>query len=82
MKKVYTLVICTMLSSLLLSQSQKLRLYDADTKEPLIGATIRVVNSTLLSSQDGSFVIPAQSPQIEISFAGYDPVTIMTLPFP
>jgi len=76
------MVICTMLSSLLLSQSQKLKLYDADTKEPLSGATIKDADFTLLSSEDGSFIIPAQTRQIEISFAGYSPVTITTLPFP
>ncbi|HVT86069.1 MAG TPA: TonB-dependent receptor plug domain-containing protein [Chitinophagaceae bacterium] len=71
MKRVYILFLCMLSSVLLFSQSHKGKIYDADTKEPLSGATIKAGNIILQSGADGSFAVPANAEKIEISYTGY-----------
>ena len=71
MKQFYTMFLCILLPSLAVCQAKKGRLYDADTKEPLSGATIKTGNSLSQSATDGSFIIPEGANEIEISYAGY-----------
>ena len=70
MKHVYTLFICIMLTFSAIAQN-RVKLYDADTKEPLIGATIKAGDKLLMSAEDGSVVIPANITNIEVSFTGF-----------
>lgn len=71
MKQVYILFLCILLSYVLHAQFQKGKVYDADTREPLSGATIKAGAFTSQSNADGSFSIPAGESLIEISFTGY-----------
>lgn len=60
-----------LLSAAVIGQSRKGKLYDADTKEPLAGATIKAGDKIIQSAVDGSFVLPSNIKEIEISFTGY-----------
>jgi iron complex outermembrane receptor protein len=71
MKLVYTMCVCITLSFSAIAQTKKGRLYDDDTKEPLSGATIRAGNKIFQTTADGSFIVPENITDIEISFAGY-----------
>lgn len=71
MKQVYILFLCMLLSAAVIGQSRKGKLYDADTKEPLAGATIKAGDKIIQSAVDGSFVLPSNIKEIEISFTGY-----------
>jgi outer membrane receptor protein involved in Fe transport len=71
MKQGYILFLCILSSSLLFGQSRKGKVYDADTKEPLSGATIKTGNSISQSESDGSFSVPFEASEIEVSFTGY-----------
>jgi outer membrane receptor protein involved in Fe transport len=53
------------------AQTKKYRLYDADTQEPLSGATIQAGSQIIKSSNDGSFIVSSQINDVEISYAGY-----------
>ena len=53
------------------AQTKKYRLFDADTQEPLSGATIQAGNQTITSSNDGSFILSSEVNEVEISYAGY-----------
>jgi outer membrane receptor protein involved in Fe transport len=53
------------------AQTKQYRLFDADTQEPLSGATIQAGNQTITSSNDGSFIMSSQINEVEISYAGY-----------
>jgi iron complex outermembrane receptor protein len=70
-RQIYSLVLCLFISLAGFSQAKKGKLYDADTKEPLPGATIKTGNSISQSGSDGSFSIPDGTTDIEISYAGY-----------
>lgn len=71
MKQFYIVFLCILSSSLLFGQSRKGRVFDADTKEPLPGATIKAQQNISQSAADGSFSIPERIQEIEISFTGY-----------
>jgi iron complex outermembrane receptor protein len=71
MKQLYILFFCILSSSLIIGQSRKGKVYDADTREPLPGATIKTGDITLQSGMDGSFILPEGNNDIEISFTGY-----------
>lgn len=71
MKQVYILFLCILSSPYLFGQVRKGKVYDADTKEPLSGATIKAQDIILQSGTDGSFSIPEGVNEIEISFTGY-----------
>ena len=71
MKQVFVLFLGMVCCSALFGQSGKGRVYDADTREPLPGATIKAGNHTSVSEADGSFSVPAGIGEIEISFTGY-----------
>lgn len=71
MKQVYILFLCILPSSLLFSQTRKGKVFDADTKEPLPGATIKTPQTIFQSAADGSFIIPQGINNVEISFTGY-----------
>lgn len=71
MKQVYLLFLCILLSPTLTGQSLKGKVYDADTKEALQGATIKSNNLIIQSGIDGSFIVPAGAIEMEISFTGY-----------
>lgn len=71
MKQIYILFLCVLSSSLLFAQSRKGKVFDADTKEPLSGATIKTLQTVSQSAADGSFLIPQESNEVEISFTGY-----------
>lgn len=71
MKQFYILFLCILSSTSLLAQSRKGKVYDADTREPLPGATIRAGQFISQSLSDGSFTVPQGINEIEVSFAGY-----------
>jgi len=71
MKQLYIVFLCILSSSLLFGQARKGRVFDADTKEPLPGATIKAPQNISQSSADGSFFIPEGIQEVEISFTGY-----------
>lgn len=70
MKSVNAVFICIMLCSAAIAQT-KVKLYDGDTNEPLAGATIKAGDKILLSSDQGTVIIPGTTGEIEISFTGY-----------
>ena len=53
------------------AQNRKGKLYDADTKEPLAGASIKAGSKIVFSAADGSFIIPGGTSEIEIIYTGY-----------
>lgn len=71
MKQVFVLFLGMVCCSALFGQPAKGRVYDADTREPLSGATIKAGNHTSVSGADGSFSVPPGAGEIEISFTGY-----------
>lgn len=71
MKQIYALFLCILSSYHPFGQSHKGRVYDADTKEPLYGATIKTGTLSFQSRPDGSFSIPDSESSVEISFTGY-----------
>ncbi|WP_303309832.1 TonB-dependent receptor [Hymenobacter sp. BT730] len=54
------------------------RVYDATTKEPLIGATVRTPDSKTgtVTNHSGYFTLPTDAPQLLISAVGYRSVTL------
>lgn len=71
MNKLLIALLCIMVSASLQAQSKKGKLYDADTKEPLAGATIKAGGYVVQSASDGSFTLPPQANEAEISYTGY-----------
>lgn len=71
MKCVYAILICSISSLTVFAQTKKGRLYDGDTKEALNGATIKADDKIFQTTADGSFIIPGNIADIEISFTGY-----------
>jgi iron complex outermembrane recepter protein len=70
MKQIHLLFFC-ILSSFLFGQSRQGKVYDADTREPLPGATVKAGNIIVQSGIDGSFILPEGAQDIEVSFTGY-----------
>jgi len=71
MKNIF-IVIFTMITSLsLIAQSKKGKIYDAASKEPLSGVTIKIADRMIYSGVDGSFTLPENTLEIEISSIGY-----------
>jgi iron complex outermembrane recepter protein len=71
MKQIFILFLCILSSGFLFGQFRKGKVYDADTKEPLPGATVKAGATTQQTAADGSFSIPNGENIIEISFTGY-----------
>lgn len=71
MKQLFLALLCMIVSASLAAQSKKGMLYDADTKEPLAGATIKAGTEIIQSATDGSFTISPEVNEIEVSHAGY-----------
>jgi iron complex outermembrane receptor protein len=71
MKQAYTILFCILLSFAGKAQTITGKLFDADTKEPIIGATIKAGDKFFMTRRDGSFVLPGDLTQIEISYTGY-----------
>ncbi|MBS1508026.1 MAG: TonB-dependent receptor [Bacteroidetes bacterium] len=83
MRLIYALLVCSLFSITTFGQSGSLKgvLTDAKTKEPIIGATVVVVGSSLGAATgiDGDFhihQIPAGSHSIKITSIGYAPKQI------
>ena len=53
------------------AQIKKGKLYDAETKEPLQGATVKAGEKNILTEADGSFSVPKNITTIEITYTGY-----------
>ena len=53
------------------AQIKKGKLYDSETKEPLVGASIKVGEKIFVTAADGSFSLPNGITSIEISYTGY-----------
>ncbi len=58
------------------AQNKSIKIYDADTKEPLVGATIKMGKQIIQSKADGSFNVNANVTEVEISFTSYQTKTI------
>lgn len=76
MKSISIAATFLLMSLVIHAQMRKGRLYDADTKEPLAGATIKSGNTITQSGVDGTFSLPAGSGSVEVSFAGYKTITV------
>ena len=53
------------------AQNKKGKIYDAASKEPLSGVSIKVADKMLYSAVDGSFTLPDNAIEIEITSIGY-----------
>ena len=77
MKNLYItlLVFCGAISQLLHAQSLKGKIFDAATKEPVIGAFVQIINTNTVVASDnhGSFALHnvGKGTKIRISTIGY-----------
>jgi outer membrane receptor protein involved in Fe transport len=71
MKQVYALFLCILVTSIVVGQQITGKVYDADTKEPLPGATIKTGNFIMQTGTNGAFTVPAGTDELEVSFTGY-----------
>lgn len=55
------------------------RVFDAVTKEPVVGATVRTPDAKLGTATDGAghFALPTDAPQLLVSAVGYQTVTLV-----
>ncbi|HMO61427.1 MAG TPA: TonB-dependent receptor [Ferruginibacter sp.] len=60
------------------AQTKKIKVFDADTKEPLAGASVKINNQLFITAADGSFNTGNSNTPIEISMLGYKTVTVPT----
>ncbi|MBZ4192593.1 TonB-dependent receptor [Niabella beijingensis] len=71
MKHVLILFPGILMACTVFAQSRRGMVYDADTREPLSGVTIRTTTDTLQSAPDGSFLIATGAHAIDASITGY-----------
>ncbi len=70
------LAACLLLSSNLIAQDIKIKVFDLDTKEPLGGATVSYEANKITTLGDGSFVVPTRTKTVSISYAGYQTIEL------
>ncbi|MEI6946428.1 TonB-dependent receptor [Paraflavisolibacter sp. H34] len=71
MKQLFISLLACLISLVTLAQQKKGVVYDADTKEPLAGATITTGDRTLTTDEKGQFPFAGRATTAEISSAGY-----------
>lgn len=71
MKPILYALFVSLLHFSAIGQTRVGKLYDAVTNEPIVGATIKAADTTLLSAQDGSFSMAQGVGLVQISFTGY-----------
>lgn len=76
MKKLCLFLFFLCVTGSTIAQIINIKLFDNETREPLHGATIKVGAQTFFSKADGSVSIPAEHLEIEISFSGYENLTV------
>ncbi len=78
MKKLLSIILIGLCALAASAQTKKGKVFDANTKEPLSGATITANGKVFQTGSDGSFAIPDGLSEVEITFAGYTAQKIKT----
>ena len=77
MRSKYLLVlIMVFFTTMIQAQSTNVKIIDALTGEPLSGASIKTNGIVTLTAADGSVKLPATANEIQVSFIGYETITL------